>query len=91
MPNLSDALPTRARWELAVQTIPPARVARAFAANVGQVYDRREFDDLARRVRALYDRDAPERALDFQVRLDRRLYDRYHAPVAWDVASPPAA
>ena len=91
MPKLSDSLSCSARWELAVQTIPPARLARAFAANVGQIYDRREFDDLARQVRDLYDRDAPERAADFQVRLDRRLYDRYHAPVTCDVASPPAA
>jgi hypothetical protein len=91
MPKLSDSLPAPARWEIAVQTLPPAQVARAFANNIGQVYDRSEFDDLARRVRALYDREAPERAAAFQSRLDRRLYDRYHAPVAWDVASPPAA
>jgi hypothetical protein len=91
MPSMSDTLPARARWELAVQIVPPARLARTFAANVGQIYDRCEFDDHARRVRALYDREAPERAADFQARLDRRLYDRYHEPVAWDVASPPAA
>lgn len=91
MPRTSDCLPSDARWELAVQTVPPASLARAFASNIGGFYDRQEFDALARHVRDLYDRDDPDRAERFRARLDRRLYDRYHAPVTWDVESTPAA
>ncbi len=40
------------------------------------------FDALARQVNDLYD---AERAGCFRSQLDRRLHDRYHAPVAWDV------
>ena len=43
-----------------------------------------------RRTRDLYAADCPERASAFQARLNRRLYDRYHDPVAWDVAPPSA-
>ncbi len=40
-----------------------------------------------RRVSGLY--DAP-RAGAFRAQLDRRLCDRYHAPVAWETAPPDA-
>jgi hypothetical protein len=39
-----------------------------------------------RRVSDLYD---PARASTFRAQLDRRLYDRYHGAVAWEVAPPP--
>jgi hypothetical protein len=90
VPKQYESQSLRARWELAIQTIPPARLAQVFAANVGQIYDRQEFDGVARQLRDLYVQDAPECAADFQARLDRRLYDRYHAPVAWEVTSPPS-
>lgn len=86
-----DSVSTRARWECAVQTIPPASLARTFAAEVGVFYDRQEFDALARQVRGLYDRDDPNLGERFQVRLDRQLYDRYHEPVRWDVELASAA
>jgi hypothetical protein len=38
-----------------------------------------------RRVSDLYARDDEELAGHFRARLDQRLHDRYHAPVAWDV------
>jgi hypothetical protein len=85
MQHLSDSLPTRARWELAVQAIPPASLAQSFASHVGQFFDRQEFDALARQVSDLYDQSTPERAERFRERLDRRLYDGYHAPVTWDL------
>lgn len=91
MPKTSDCLSTHARWELAVQTIPPASLARTFAREAGSFYDRQEFDALARHVRCLYERDDPELAERFCTRLDRRLYDRYHVPVRWDVESASAA
>jgi hypothetical protein len=91
MQHFSDCLPPRARWELAVQAIPPARLAQSFAASVGTFYDRQDFDALARRVSTLYDQNAPERAERFRERLDRRLYDRYHDPVAWDLKPSSAA
>lgn len=87
MSTLSECVSTQMRWELAIQTISPARLARTFAAELGQFYDRGEFDALARRVRDLYAVRDPEQGETFRYRLDRRLYDRYHAPVAWDVSS----
>jgi len=91
MIKLSDSLPSRARWDLAVQATPPASLARTFASQVGQFYDRQEFDALARRVHDLYDQADPDQAARFRERLDHRLYDRYHTPVAWDVVSEPTA
>jgi len=85
--HLSDQLSPRARWELAVQVFPPARLARSFAVEVGQFYNRREFDALAQRAHDLYAAEDPEWALLFRNRLDQRLCDRYHAPVPWDVTS----
>lgn len=91
MQHLSDCLPARARWELAVQAIPPASLAQSFAANVGTFYDRQDFDLLARQVSDLYDQNAPECAERFRERLDRRLHDRYHDPVTWDLVPTSAA
>jgi len=91
MQHLSDSLPTRARWELAVQAIPPASLAQSFASHVGQFFDRQEFDALARQVSDLYDQNTPECAERFRERLDRRLYDRYHDPVIWNVVPSTAA
>lgn len=82
----SDRVSTHVRWELAIRLVSPAVLARTFAAELGQFYDRREFDALARRVRALYATHTPEHGGTFRTRLDRRLSDRQHAPVAWDVA-----
>jgi hypothetical protein len=39
-----------------------------------------------RRVSEVYD---PARASTFRAQLDRRLYDRYHGAVAWEVAPQP--
>lgn len=69
--------------QLAVQAKSPTRLAQTFAAFVGQFYDREAFDALARQVSDLYD---AERASTFRSQLDRRLCDRYRAPVAWEVA-----
>lgn len=85
---VSEALTPTQKLELAVQVKSPARLAQVFAACSGQFYDRSDFDALARRARDLYAAEDPERALLFRARLDRRLYDRYRDPVAWDVASP---
>jgi hypothetical protein len=84
--TLTDRVPAHVRWELAIRTASPARLARTFAAELGQFYDRREFDALARRVRDLYATRDPEQGGAFRARLDRRLYDRYDTPVAWDAS-----
>ncbi len=86
MPKLSDTLLPTEQLALAVHTKSPAGLARTFAAYVGQFYDRSDFDALARRVSALYATESAERAQTFRARLDRRLHDRYHTPVAWEVA-----
>jgi hypothetical protein len=87
MPKIYETLSPARQLELAVQTKEPAGLARTFAAFVGQFYDRSEFDALARQVHELYLGVSAERARRFRARLDRRLCDRYHAPVAWDVGS----
>jgi hypothetical protein len=69
-----------------VQATTPTSRARTFAAFVGPLYARAAFDRLARRVNDLYD---AEHATAFRAQLDRRLYDRYHDPVAWDLSSGP--
>ena len=91
MQHLIDSLPTRARWELAVQANLPASLAQTFAASVGTFYDRQDFDALARQVSDLYDQSAPDCAERFRDRLDRRLHDRYHAPVTWNLQPASAA
>ena len=82
MPTLYETLPPTQQLVVAVQARTPTQLAQTFAAFVGQFYDREAFDALARQVNDLYD---AERAGRFRSQLDRRLYDRYHAPVAWDV------
>ena len=89
MPTLSDCVSTKIRWELAVQTTAPAALARAFAAEAAAFYDRAEFDTLARKAREFYALHDPERAGIFRARLDRRLRDRHHTPVIWDLSSSP--
>jgi hypothetical protein len=87
MAKLHESLARAQQLELAVRANKPAGLARTFAAYVGQFYDRSDFDALARRVSNLYARDDADLAGRFRARLDRRLHDRYHAPVAWDLPS----
>ena len=89
MTRLCEALPVPRLLEVAVLTTGPAGMARTLAAQAGVVYDRSAFDALARRLRELYAAQGTEAARTFRSRLDRRLYDRYHEPVAWEVAPPP--
>jgi hypothetical protein len=85
MTTFSDALSPRSRLTLAVRTKSPYQLAQTFAAHAGQFYDRTSFDDLARQVSDLYGSRDDERASEFRRRLDRRLCDRFHEPVVWDV------
>ena len=85
MPTLYDVLPQQQRLALAVATKSPDVLAQAFASHVGQFYDRAAFDALARQVADLYADGGVERADRFRAHLDRRLSDRYHSPVAWEV------
>lgn len=87
MPRFSDALSPTQRLALAVAARTPASLARTFASYAGQFYSRESFDALARQVSDLYvSRDSDE-ASYFRARLDRRLCDRFHAPVAWEVGT----
>lgn len=86
MPTISDALSPESRLELAVRTKNPHQLAQAFAAHAGQFYDRTSFDDLARQVSDLYASRDDGHAREFRRRLDRRLCDRFHEPVVWEVA-----
>jgi len=90
MPTLANCVSTQVRWELAIRTIPPAHLARTFAAELGQFYDRREFDALARRVHDLYATSDREQGGTFRARLDRRLHDRACVPIVWDVSQAPS-
>ena len=85
MPKLWETLPLSEQLALSVRAKSPARLAQTFAAYIGQFYDRSEFDGLARRASDLYATESEASASSFRVRLDRRLYDRYHSPVAWEV------
>jgi hypothetical protein len=82
--ELRDALTPAQQLELAVRTKSPADLARTFAEHAGQFYRREDFDTMARTAHDLYAADSAERASLFRARLDRRLCDRYRAPVAWD-------
>lgn len=84
MAKLFETFSLDQRLACAMRAKTPTHVARTFAAFVGQFYDREAFDRLARQVNDLYD---VERATTFRSQLDRRLYDRYHEPVAWEVSS----
>ena len=91
MAKLYETLPIERQLEMAVRTNPPARLAQTFAGYAGQFYDRTRFDQLAREVSALYEVGSPDDASAFRARLDRRLADRYRAPVAWDASCDRAA
>ena len=84
MPTLSELLPQDQRLALAVSAKSPVTLAQTFASLVGQFYDRSAFDALARQVADLYADDNLEQAARFRRQLDRRLSDRYRAPVAWE-------
>ena len=75
--------------ELAVRVKTPAGLAQTFATYVGQFPDRADFDALARQTHELYAVQSDDHAYAFRARLDRRLYDRYHDPVVWEVQSIP--
>lgn len=87
MPTLSELLPQDQRLALAVSAKSPTTLAQTFASLVGQFYDRTTFDALARQVADLYADDDVEQATRFRRQLDRRLSDRYRAPVAWEETS----
>jgi len=87
MPRIYDSMPATQHLAIAVCFKAPTQLALAFAAQVGQFYDRTEFDALARRTSDLYAIQNPEDANLFRTRLDRRLYDRYHTPVTWHVSA----
>ena len=83
MAKLYETLPLTRQLEIAVRTTGPTGLARTFAAYVGQFYDRSAFDALARGVSELYAAQSPTIAQAFRACLDRRLYERDRAPVAW--------
>ncbi|HEY1297015.1 MAG TPA: hypothetical protein VGJ60_28395 [Chloroflexota bacterium] len=85
MPTFRETLSTTEQLAVAVRQHSPARLAQTFASLEGQFYDRTPFDELARRVHALF---KPIDADIFRTRLDRRLRDRRSAPVAWDIDCP---
>lgn len=85
--QILETLTLAEQLELAVLTKSPTYLARVFASHAGQFYDRSDFDALARQARDLYAADSVERATLFRARLDRRLHDRYHTAVTWNVAS----
>lgn len=88
MPILHETISPEWRLRLAVRTKSPSQLALTFAAYAGQFYDRASFDDLARRVSDLYADANDTHAREFRDRLNRRLYDRFHEPVIWEIASP---
>ena len=85
MAKLYETLPAERQLEVAVLITGPAELARTIAGLAGQSYNRSEFDALARRVSDLYAARQPTEAGVFRTRLDRRLCDRYRAPVAWNL------
>lgn len=87
MAVVQDQLTVEQRLALAARAQPPERLADLFADFVGQFYaaDRATFDALARRTRDCYAVTSREGAALFHHRLERRLRDRHHAPVIWEV------
>jgi len=81
--KLVDALSLEEQLTLVARMTSPNRLAQTFAAFVGQFYDRPAFDAFARQASDCYD---PERARTFRAQLDRRLADRYHESVVWELA-----
>jgi hypothetical protein len=86
MARIYETLPPVGRLQMALRVMSPTRLAQTFAAFVGQFYDRSAFDTLARQVSHIYDLESAEQAQIFRSQLDRRLYDRHHTCVAWEVA-----
>lgn len=84
MVKLYETLSLDQQLECAVRSKTPRHLAQTFAGFVGQFYDRDSFDALARQVNDLYD---AEQATSFRSQLDRRLHDRYHEPVAWELTA----
>lgn len=87
MATLLASLTPEQQLELAVRVKSPARLAQMFATYVGQFPDRADFDALARQTHELYAAQSHDHAYAFRTRLDRRLYDRYHEPIVWEVGS----
>ncbi len=87
MATIRARLSPEQQLEIAVRVKTPARLAQTFAAYVGQFPDRTDFDALARQTHQLYAAQSDDHAYTFRTRLDRRLYDRYHDPVAWEIPS----
>ncbi len=87
MATLHDLLTIEQRLTLATRAQRPERLADLFAAFAGQFYaaERVTFDALARRTRGCYAATSPDRTEAFGRRLNGRLRDRHHAPVAWEV------
>lgn len=85
MTRIYETLPSEGRLRMALRVMTPTRLAQTFAAFAGQFYDRSAFDTLAREIGHLYDIESAEDASLFRSQLDRRLCDRFHMPVAWDV------
>ena len=87
MPSIFDALTDEQKLDLAARVQPPTRLADLFAAFVGQFPDgeRARFDALARQARDCYALTDPNHARCFRSRLNQRLHDRFHTPVAWEV------
>ncbi len=86
MTRIYETLPPVGWLQMTLRVMSPTRLAQTFAAFVGQFYDRSAFDTLARQVSDLYDLESAEHARIFRSQLDRRLCDRYHERVAWDLA-----
>lgn len=82
MTKLVDALSLEEQLALVARLTSPARLAQTFAAFVGQFYDRPAFDAFARQASDCYD---PARARTFRAHLDRRLADRHHETVVWEL------
>ena len=85
MTRIYETLPSEGRLRMALRVMTPTRLAQTFAAFAGQFYDRSAFDTLAREIGHLYDIESAEDASLFRSQLDRRLCDRFHTPVAWDI------
>jgi len=85
MTRIYETLPSEGRLRMALRVMTPTRLAQTFAAFAGQFYDRSAFDTLAREIGHLYDIESAEDASLFRSQLDRRLCDRFHTPIAWDI------
>ena len=85
MASISTCLSPTQQLELAVRVKSPAGLAQTFAAYAGQFPDRSDFDALARQTHQLYAAQDENQAHTFRTRLDRRLYDRYHESVVWEI------